>query len=267
MVIDLHLNSSVGVAFIGVMLAVMLNGFSIAQTMYYYLNYPDDGKALKGFVAFLWILDTVRTAFDLKPLKYLWFIVVAGHADIAIIESFSKCQLYNDVIFRRYNLEVHSTKALSVSGSVITDSILLDIVCWWTCICVGVVCRDPLNLHILSKCTYITSTRGSDATQALLNAKYTACTQTISATVADVYIAIAMSLILHKKRTGWARTESLLTKLVVIAVHRGILAAIIQLGHFILFVSTLQDLPYDLYFSLFHYPGTKSGHPASGIRS
>ncbi|KAH9840999.1 uncharacterized protein C8Q71DRAFT_721425 [Rhodofomes roseus] len=56
--------------------------------------------------------------------------------------------------------------------------------------------------------------------------------QTISAFVTDVYISAALIIILRGKRTGFYGTGSVITKLVLFTIHRGILTALMQLLHF-----------------------------------
>ncbi|PCH34312.1 hypothetical protein WOLCODRAFT_160777 [Wolfiporia cocos MD-104 SS10] len=221
-------------------------GFSLAQTTYYYLHYPADRSFLKYFVALLWIFDTVRTALD---LQYLWYFVVDSHGNPNGLASFPVSWIVEfflaTVTVLAVQLYFVDTIWKFLAEKQYKYPVVLSLIAFCLTSCAG------------GLATVWEFTRSSNVKQALLNATYTGCIQTISATIADIYIAVAMSSILHKRRTGWARTDSLLTKLVVFAIHRGILAAIMQLGHFISFISTLDDLPDDLYWALFHFPGTK----------
>ncbi|TFY61149.1 hypothetical protein EVJ58_g4690 [Rhodofomes roseus] len=68
-------------------------------------------------------------------------------------------------------------------------------------------------------------TVNSDLGASLDRAEVPASIQTVTAFVTDVYIAAALSVILHGKRTGFSGTDSLITKLVAFAIHRGIITA------------------------------------------
>jgi len=100
-------------------------------------------------------------------------------------------------------------------------------------------------------------TLNSGVAASLKNAAVTASIQTVTAFVADIYIAVALSVILYGKKTGFMRTDSLVAKLVAFSIHRGIFTALMQLLHFATFIGTLPYGSSMLIWSLFHFPGSK----------
>lgn len=96
-----------------------------------------------------------------------------------------------------------------------------------------------------------------DLAASLDRAEVPASIQTVTAFVTDVYIAASLSIILHGKRTGFSGTDSLITKLVAAAIHRGIITALMQLLHFATYIGTLNDGPNKIIWALFHFPGSK----------
>ncbi|PCH34307.1 hypothetical protein WOLCODRAFT_22594 [Wolfiporia cocos MD-104 SS10] len=169
---------------------------------------------LKAFVAFLWILDTARTSLD---LQYLWYYVVDNHANPDGLLDFPISWVIEFFLATITVLAVQLYYANTVWKFLSQWTYRIPIV-------------GSLMLFCLASCAGGIATvwefnRNSSVKIALENATYTGCIQTISATVADIYIAIALSFILHGKRTGFAWTDSLLTKLVIFAIHRGILSA------------------------------------------
>uniref|UniRef100_A0A5K1JZM5 Probable 3-oxoacyl-[acyl-carrier-protein] reductase oxidoreductase (EC) n=1 Tax=Ganoderma boninense TaxID=34458 RepID=A0A5K1JZM5_9APHY len=53
----------------------------------------------------------------------------------------------------------------------------------------------------------------------------------------DMIIVIALSYYLHSKRTGFKRTNSMIDRLIIYAVNRGVLTTVCQAGHLISFVA------------------------------
>jgi len=62
------------------------------------------------------------------------------------------------------------------------------------------------------------------------------------ASCADVIIAAALCYYLHKSRTGFARTDSLITTLIVYTLTTGLLTALLAVIHVILFATTQKAL-------------------------
>ncbi|KAH9923643.1 uncharacterized protein B0H18DRAFT_458221 [Fomitopsis serialis] len=78
----------------------------------------------------------------------------------------------------------------------------------------------------------------------------TSSIQTVAATVTDVYIAVALSIIFDSKRTGYTGTDSLVTKLVAYALQRGIMTALLQFLQFI----TLHFSGTQLTWTIVYFP-------------
>ncbi|KAL4073587.1 hypothetical protein J3A83DRAFT_2571065 [Scleroderma citrinum] len=64
------LSNTLGAEFIGGMISAILYGITTLQTYLYFMNYPDDGVAVKLFVMIIWILDTVHVSFMCHALYY-----------------------------------------------------------------------------------------------------------------------------------------------------------------------------------------------------
>ncbi|PCH34235.1 hypothetical protein WOLCODRAFT_142042 [Wolfiporia cocos MD-104 SS10] len=240
------LNNTLGCTFIGVLFAVMFYGFGCAQTQYYFRHYPEDRIYLKAFVGFLWVLDTVRTILD---VEYLWFYVIEHHGDPNGLSDFPSAFLAEFFL-----------AALTI---VVVQLYFIQTI--WDFM-KGKWYRLPVSftmtaLALLSFAGGTASvwefTKDTEVALVLKNATVTASIQTVTAFVADIYIAISLSSILNGKRTGFSRTDNLITKLVAYAIHRGIFTALMQLLHFATFIGTLKDGPTKLIWSLFHFPGSK----------
>ncbi|KAH9934274.1 uncharacterized protein B0H18DRAFT_550263 [Fomitopsis serialis] len=80
------LNHSVGYTFIGLLLGLIFYGFVLAQTVYYFHNYPKDPLCIQALVVFLWSLDTARTCCG---LHYLWVCLVTSHSNVSGTAQFT----------------------------------------------------------------------------------------------------------------------------------------------------------------------------------
>ncbi|KAL4073586.1 hypothetical protein J3A83DRAFT_4229735 [Scleroderma citrinum] len=64
------LANTLGAEFIGGMVSAILYGLTTLQTYLYFMNYPDDGAAVKIFVMIIWILDTLHVSLMSHVLYY-----------------------------------------------------------------------------------------------------------------------------------------------------------------------------------------------------
>ncbi|EPS93008.1 hypothetical protein FOMPIDRAFT_1020789 [Fomitopsis schrenkii] len=208
------LNQTVGYIFIGLAFELLFYGVSLAQTVYYYHEYPGDRFYIRALVAIVWTLDTVRTGCD---LQFLWAYLVDSHSNLAGMTKFTKYYIWS----------IWQFLAAKWPRIVLTTSMVED----WT----------------------------------------------VSAVVTDVYIAIALTIILRGKRTGFHGTDSLITMLVAFAIQRGVLTAcvlyilgslwslsptdasrsLMQFLHFATYIGTFKDGATKLIWALFHFPGGK----------
>lgn len=119
---------------------------------------------------------------------------------------------------------------------------------------VGLIC---LGAFVFGIVTIYNMNRTLDMTIALQESTASGCAHVLMAGVADIYIAISLVVILRRQRTGFHRTNHLVTGLMLYTIHRGIIVAVAQLLEFSLFVGTLHANPFKLYWLIFHYPGSK----------
>ncbi|KAH9923642.1 uncharacterized protein B0H18DRAFT_1014411 [Fomitopsis serialis] len=70
-------------------------------------------------------------------------------------------------------------------------------------------------------------------------------------------IAVALSIILHGKRTGCAGSDSLITRFIIVTLHQGIVTAILQFLQFATYVGTFHSGSSKLIWALFYFPASK----------
>ncbi|KAI0713001.1 hypothetical protein C8Q72DRAFT_210630 [Fomitopsis betulina] len=244
--INAILNQTVGYIFIGLIFELLFYGVSLAQTVYYYHEYPTDQFKIRALVAIVWVLDTVRTCCD---LEFLWAYLVNAHADLAGLSAFTKpavaefffaglitliVQLY--YIYSIWHFMSAKWTRIGLTASMVLFALLS--------FAGGLVSVYDFTPDFLVAGT-------------LDRMKIPASIQTVSAVVTDVYVAIALTIILRKKRTGFRATNSLISILVAFAIQRGVLTALMQLLHFATYIGTFNDGASNLTWALFHFPGGK----------
>ncbi|EPS96671.1 hypothetical protein FOMPIDRAFT_1053038 [Fomitopsis schrenkii] len=241
-----NLNDTLGCTFIGILFEILFYGFSCAQTQYYFHEYPKDKAYLKIFVAFLWLVDTARTALD---IQYMWVFIVAGHANPAALLWVPKSFLAEFFL---------ASLTMVVVQLYFIRSIWLFLP--------GIWYRWPLTITVTLLA--ILSFAGGTATvwkftldpgyaASIAAAIVTASIQTVAGFVTDVYITVCLTWILYGEADAFSSTDTLITKLVMYAIHRGVFTALLQLLHFATYIGTIQDGPNMLIWSLFHFPGSK----------
>ncbi|EPT04367.1 hypothetical protein FOMPIDRAFT_1046236 [Fomitopsis schrenkii] len=244
--INAILNQTVGCLFVGLLFELLFYGVSLAQTVYYYHEYPGDRIYIRALVAIVWTLDTARTGCD---LQFLWALLVDSHANLAGLTQFTKpaiaefflAGLITLIVQCYYIWSIWQFLAAKWPRVVLTTSMVL--------------------FALLSFCGGLVSVYDFTPDPALAatldRMKIAASIQTVSAVVTDVYIAIALTIILRGKRTGFRGTDSLITMLVAFAIQRGVLTALMQFLHFATYIGTFKEGATKLIWALFHFPGGK----------
>ncbi|OBZ80067.1 hypothetical protein A0H81_01380 [Grifola frondosa] len=201
--INLHLDPTIGSIFIGVIFAVMLYAGTCAQSVYYYRRYSNDSMVLKGLVFFLWLLDTSST---LLVIQVLWFFTVRSHGSpfalLAVPVEFTAEYMFTTFI-------IYVVQWCIVSSSIKS----------------GVDYRIKYFLTITGLLLATISLGALRRRHRAGLRTVPASIQLVTAIVADIYITVSLCLILKEVKTGVSQTDSLLNRLIMYSMNRGILSA------------------------------------------
>ncbi|EPS94465.1 hypothetical protein FOMPIDRAFT_1026197 [Fomitopsis schrenkii] len=241
---NIHLDATVGCFFAGILLSVIFYGVTCAQTLFYVSEYSKDRWLMKGLVTLLFVLDTAITMAD---LDILWGYTVTNHSNplalFALTDSF---------------LVDYALSAVTV----------LLVQCWYMRNVWQFLSQRWYKIPLTAVCLMLalTSCACSLASVYLGNidrtvpgifvaTKIPASLQTVSASVTDIYITVALTLVLRGERTGFKHTETLIRKLITYAINRGALTTALQIGQFLTYVS-LPDTTF--VWAIFHFVGCKA---------
>ncbi|KAN0133913.1 hypothetical protein V8E53_008131 [Lactarius tabidus] len=202
------IQNSYGAVFVGLLLNVMLTGLEIVQAWLYCWNYWDkDRKAFKIFIGLLTVMDILSTA--LGSYSMYWYLVVNygnvqnfGYRLWALnVQSFlnaipgSAVQLY------------YTRRVYLVSQSIIWPIIIVPLILGGTLVGFSLSgmtfsVNENSQVHIIPWFPFVWMG---------------------TLVLADILITVSMSWTLYHKRTGFARTDSMIMTLMAYTINTGFL--------------------------------------------
>ncbi|KAH8995520.1 hypothetical protein EDB86DRAFT_3077553 [Lactarius hatsudake] len=189
-VIDIR--NTYGCAFIGLIISVMLFGITTLQTWIYYWQYGNrDQKALKLFIAVIFLLDALHTSLCIYSVY--WYLVL-NFGNVEVLDTgvwtMGIQVLINTLISYMVQL-YYARRVYIVGGSIVIPTIIVIL---------GTAC---LALALVFTIGVTPTTIGLGSRYASLIP--VTCIGLGSAVVADILIAVSMCWFLYHKRTGFAR--------------------------------------------------------------
>ncbi|KAN0141827.1 hypothetical protein V8E53_000289 [Lactarius tabidus] len=209
-VVDIR--NSFGAAFIGLLVSTALLGLTAAQTWIYYRNYGErDSKPLKYFIAFVTVLDAIHT-YLCTYLVYWYLVLNFGNVEsleygMWALDSQVPVGLIVNAAVQLY----YARRVYALSQSLICPIIIAVLVVVVVALGVlfterGVVLNRFSSIHSLN---------------------WDLCAGMTTSAVADLLIAALMCWHLFRKRTGFARTDSIIKTLMAYSVNSGLVTAIL----------------------------------------
>ncbi|KAH8996874.1 hypothetical protein EDB92DRAFT_2036492 [Lactarius akahatsu] len=232
-VVDIR--NSFGAAFVGLFVSTTLFGLTIAQTCIYFWNYRKrDPKPLKFFVAFVVFMDALHTIVCTYAI-YWYLIVNFGNLEnlqygmwalnfqvILTTVIFISVQLY-------YTRRVYIVSQSLICPIIIVVSVFIVAffaICELPALCSSFVGMNPELRSPVLTAKEIALKRFSDFhTSAWMS--YIAFGAT---TVGDTLIATSMCWSLYRRRTGFARTDSVVMTSMAYSVNSGMLTGLLSLA-------------------------------------
>jgi len=219
LIVDIQ--KSFGVAFIGLLVSTTLFGLTIVQTWIYFWNYRNrDPKSLKFFIAYISVMDTLHTIFC-SYVIYWYLVLNFGNPENLGSSMWAMDAQVMISIFLTASVQLYYAKRVyTVSKSMICLIIIVALVVvvfsfGLLFTAKGAILKRFTSLHSL---TWIVCVLMS--TRALL----------------DMLIAAVMCWSLFRMRTGFARTDSIITTLMAYSVNSGLLTNLLDVSMMISFI-------------------------------
>lgn len=228
-----HIQENMGSMLAGVIVSAVLLGVSLVQTFYYYMSYPTDPWPLKSLVAATAVLDTVHLVFISHTM---WHYLISN---------------FNNP----HGLEL------------ITWSIVMEALCTGVTGCL-VQCFYLTRLWLLSKGNMLltgfilaivlaTAAMGTAWVILAMQLKTFDDLLTISpitisinalSTASDVLIAGSLCLMLHRARTGFKKSDTMINRLMLFVVNTGVLTSCIAIAALVALIASPLTLIYACFY-------------------
>ncbi|KAK0199247.1 hypothetical protein DFS33DRAFT_376261 [Desarmillaria ectypa] len=233
MIPDFSLDTTMGAAFIGIVVAAILHGVSCVQAWYYF-THQRDGWPLKLIVAAVMVFDTVHQAL-ISHTVYTY--LVTHYGDAAELQK-TVWSLLAEVLFNGFTaFLVQSFLTLRVwhlsnRNSFVTTIVASLVIAEFGC----VVAFGTLAL-----------TTVRDFAE-LATLKYLSISVNALAAAGDVLIACTLCLLLHRSRTGFEKSDTMINKLIVFAVNTGLLTSLCAVASLISILTAPNTFIYITFF-------------------
>ncbi|KII84161.1 hypothetical protein PLICRDRAFT_179836 [Plicaturopsis crispa FD-325 SS-3] len=230
---DVGLDNTLGACLIGVIASAVLYGVTLVQSFFYFTHYPKDVWILKVLVSVTVVCDTahlcmishtvyhylVRGFDDREGLqKMVWSVLLEAlftGVTGALVQTFF----------------VHRIWRLSKKNIFVSITILILVLSCASCGTAWVVIS--LQMH-----TFEDLLRLNPLTLSI---------NAITA-AADVIIAASLVFLLTKSRTGFKRSDTIITRLVVFTVNTGLLTSVCAISSLIAIVASPDTLIYATFY-------------------
>ncbi|KAF8196892.1 hypothetical protein K438DRAFT_748607 [Mycena galopus ATCC 62051] len=232
MAVSYHLDKTLGVGFIGVVVAAGLHGVSCVQAWWYY-THQNDRWPLKLLVGAVLMFDTVHQAL----ISHTLYTYLITNYDNAAELGQIVWSLLVEVLFNGLTaLLVQSFLTLRIwrlsNGNIwLTGIALLLVSGEFGCVLAYVA--FSLRLHTFLE---------------LAELKALSITVNALAAAGDVFIAGTLTWLLHRSRTGFHRSDTMIRKLTIFAVNTGAVTSLCAIGSLISICVAGNTFIYILFF-------------------
>ncbi|KAF8889447.1 hypothetical protein CPB84DRAFT_1449062 [Gymnopilus junonius] len=234
------LDGTLGAAYLGVLFGAILYGITSVQTFLYFHDSRDDGRLLKLVVLFLWLLDTIHLALICHGL---YFYMVTNFGDFAVLASPTWtliAQVYlttiSDLIVRGFfcrRVFILCSRRKVLAWVLPTIIIMLSL----TVAACG--CGFASRSFVLK--TYKKMSEAAAMLYVSLGL----------AVAAGGIIAASLCTLLLQSRTGFKRTDSILSFLMAFSINTGLLTSVCAIACFVTYALWPQRFIFmGIYFAL-----------------
>jgi len=205
------IGNTIGALVIGWGISCLVFGMLCLQVWTYYQRYPNDGKMYKILVITLWVLEAVHQAF---VGHVAWFYVVENFGSLlALLDPPIWTLSIQTVLGAVISLIVKICFAMRVwkfsRGNYVVTGLI-----------VGMALAQFATAVVYTARTF--SLRVGQAVQ-IINLGSVALSLGLAN---DIFTAASLSFFLHKMRTGYKKSDTLINRLIIYSVNTGMLTSV-----------------------------------------
>ncbi|KJA26631.1 hypothetical protein HYPSUDRAFT_36351 [Hypholoma sublateritium FD-334 SS-4] len=228
----IDIRSTFGATLIGSFIATMLYGLTTLQTYLYYAYYPKDSRSTKALVAVIWILDTLHAAFMAYSVYY-YLVISYFNPDLLGVGHWS---LFTSVAFNTVIACIAQTFFLVRVHQLCSTKYR-----WWVTSLIGLL----VLAHFAFGVETVTFMFIKKDLAKLSEISLIAATPfAIFAVLSDIMIAGALCYLLHGSRSGFKRTDTIISILIIYAINRCLLTSVVAVVEVIVYCT----MPTSLWF-------------------
>ncbi|KAF8180653.1 hypothetical protein BJ912DRAFT_1062429 [Pholiota molesta] len=218
---ELNLGLTYGAYLIGAIVAASLYGILVSQTIYYFNQYPKDPPTFKILVLSLFILDTLTIIFETHGL-YHYLIVTLGNFEMLLIQVWSV--QVEALIAYTIMLTTQGFFVVRIWELTGRKKLLPGVITFFSLAAFGSALAIVIKIYVqilefISPSLYEILVAANKSLE----------------TCADALITAALCFYLHRGRSEISRTNTMINKLIVFAVNRGVITTFLQLFYLIAF--------------------------------
>ncbi|KAF8189021.1 hypothetical protein BJ912DRAFT_1143217, partial [Pholiota molesta] len=231
-----NLGLTYGAYLIGTIVAASLYGILVSQTIYYFNQYPKDPPTFKLLVLSLFILDSLTIIFETHGLYY-YLIVTFGNLEMLLIEVWSvQVELLVAYMIMLITQGFFVVRIWELTGR---KRLLPGVITFLSL--AGFGKSIPIPSSAIAKADDF-DTLGSIlgiivqifklkfwSSSLVPNIKILVAFNKSLETCADAMITAALCFYLHRGRSQISRTNTMINRLIVFAVNRGVITTFLQL--------------------------------------
>ncbi|KAH9020973.1 hypothetical protein EDB84DRAFT_549985 [Lactarius hengduanensis] len=227
------IRNTYGCSFIGLIISVMLFGITTLQTWIYYWQYGNrDPKALKLFIAVIFLLDALHTSLCIYSI-YWYLVLNFGNVEILDHNMWAMNAQTDINGLVDYMVQLYYARRVYIVGGSIIIPIIIAIFGTTTFALGFVFTVRATALKFWSRYASLIPVT---------------CIGMGSSVVADILIAVSMCWFLYHKRTGFARTDSVIMTLMTYSVHSGLLTSVLTCIVLITFAAASSSMYWQIFF-------------------
>ncbi|KAH6915205.1 hypothetical protein BKA70DRAFT_569271 [Coprinopsis sp. MPI-PUGE-AT-0042] len=229
-------DNTMGASLVGVICASVLYGVSCVQTWYYFTHYSKDAFYIKCLVTAVWVFDTIH---EILISHTVYYYVVSNFDNASnlhkLVWSILLEVLFNGLI----GLLVQGFLALRVwklSEGNVPLTVVISLL-----VLAEFACSAAFTVESLKLRTW----------EDLASLKGLSISVNIIGVVADVIIAGALFFFLHRSRTGFKKSDTMISRLILFTVSTGFLTSLCAIGSLVSILAWGHTLIYvAFYFSI-----------------
>ncbi|KAI0751311.1 hypothetical protein C8Q80DRAFT_566226 [Daedaleopsis nitida] len=228
-------DETMGALLIGVIISGVMYGISCSQIYYYYSRYPNDKQTIKLLVMAVWTADTIHQA--LISHSIYWYLVTE-YGNSSAMTLLNKT-IVVEVLFNGFT-------GLFVQGFFAMRVYKLSEKKLYLFVPVALLVVAEFGVSVV----YTIKAFGLHTFIDLTQLRGLSICMNVFAAAADVAIAAILCTILHTSRTNFARSNTLINKLIVFAVNTGLLTSVCACISLITFFTVPDTFIYICFYFL-----------------